>query len=142
MAKGNFPLRLSFIGEVEGWAKGKGMSVNAAIGFMCREFLDRERMGFGALEEENANLKQTLVNLAMSMRDIKTNREVKWGLSLLLDEEMGENHNIVCEGGWMDEWYCTWYVCPVCHSNEGIMKDFKFCPYCGKELDWSEINGD
>jgi hypothetical protein len=37
--------------------------------------------------------------------------------------------------GNMDEVYCDWYTCPDC-GEINIMRDFKFCPHCGKRIRW------
>lgn len=63
--KGNFPLRLPFIGEVEEWATKHNMSTNAAVGFMCRTFLDNEAGKLGRLERENQELRERIINVAM-----------------------------------------------------------------------------
>lgn len=31
-----------------------------------------------------------------------------------------------------------WFTCPRCKRG-GIFDWFQFCPYCGTELDWSEV---
>lgn len=35
--------------------------------------------------------------------------------------------------GDMDEYYCMFYECSLCR-NEGLMSDFKYCPYCGVKI--------
>jgi len=32
-------------------------------------------------------------------------------------------------------------VCPSCEIARYLKKYFKYCPYCGQKLDWSEANG-
>ena len=40
--------------------------------------------------------------------------------------------------GRMEEYFEAWYDCPACEFNL-IRRDFKFCPNCGREIKWENI---
>lgn len=35
-------------------------------------------------------------------------------------------------------WEGEWYECPRCGADD-IIRPFAFCPGCGMELDWSDV---
>jgi len=37
-----------------------------------------------------------------------------------------------------DEWYGKIFTCKKC-DKEFIWEDFKYCPMCGLEIDWTDI---
>lgn len=61
----NFPLRLECDQELTEWANKNGLSLNAAINYACRQFLDREAGRLGLLERENEELRQKIINVAL-----------------------------------------------------------------------------
>ena len=63
-----FPLRLECMDEVGAWASRHGMSINAALNHMAREFLDREMGEVSRLQAENEDLRQKIISIVMASR--------------------------------------------------------------------------
>lgn len=63
-----FPLRLECMDEVGSWASRHGMSVNAALNHMAREFLDGEAGEASRLKAENEDLREKIVSIIMASR--------------------------------------------------------------------------
>jgi len=45
---------------------------------------------------------------------------------------------VICDDN-KDEIYTYWYTCLSCNGDT-IVKSFKYCPHCGKEIDWDTKN--
>jgi len=53
---------------------------------------------------------------------------------------MNENKIKVKAIGYGEE-YSMWYECANCKCSD-ILQTFKYCPNCGKEIDWSETTNE